>query len=84
MHANFALKTSLLFYRSKLFSKDYKIVTSSTLEKVDELVGCPIGDFLPIEIKIYDKRHDESSPEMKVSKPKMIKKEIISKEDEKY
>ena len=88
VHANFSLKTSLLFYRSKLFSKNYHIHTCGSLEKLksrlDSMVFQFVDNKLPIEIKMHDAKDQEEEKEMKVSDYKVIKKEVIRSEDERY
>ncbi len=95
IHPNFGLKTSLLFYRTSLFMRNYKIKCKSWLSKLYASLSEGEHDYIqntiPMDIKLWDEKvkeekgiEEEKEPEYKVSKPKIIKKEVVSSQDEKY
>jgi hypothetical protein len=93
VHTNFALRTSLFFYRGTLFHRDYHIKTFSLLRKLEKEIEKPDYRFLlnsmSLDIKMFDERCLEEKgysreKTMKVSDKKKITKMAISYEDEKY
>jgi hypothetical protein len=86
IHANFALKCALFFFKEFSFT-DYKINFRDGLESLYEDIDIEQKTFvlnvLPIEIRLYDSQQPNSGNNV-VGDKKLFKKDIVSKSDSKY